>query len=166
MAVTGLTHGRATMTDDWYASDLDTSDPGWVQVAETGWDALKLWCAGPDNRARAPRDRSGRTVQVIRETGGTPRRASNRSTLMPFASVEESIDSYLADGGVPPMPHGYRWYLRIPDGWTGDLVNYIDSQLNERVASEAPRPSEWLSELPPIMDEIYGKDRAEDQPAS
>ena len=152
------------MTDDWQAHELDPSEPGWVQMTETGWDALKLWCAGPDNRARAPRDDRDRTVRVVCETGGTVTQTIEPFTADDLRIMEEAIDSYLAEGGVPPLPRGYRWYLRIPDGLSGDLLDHLESHLNSRLTG-APKPADWLRELQPIMDDIYRTEPAADASA-
>ncbi len=140
--------------NDWNSHELDEPGPDWLEVDETGWAALKLWCAGPDNRARAPRDDRDRTVKVICETGGTRTVTFEPFTSEDLAVIEDGIDSYLADAGLPPQPHGYRWYLRVPAGWTGDLLAHIDSLLNPTL-SGAPTPADWLHKLRPIMDDLY-----------
>jgi hypothetical protein len=142
------------MSNDWDAHTVNDPRSGWVEVEETGWDALKVWCAGPGNRARSLRDDRGRVVRVICET-----EAGRTESLEPFTSddlrvIEEEIDSYLADAHLPPLPHGYRWFLRTPDGWTGDLLGHIDGMLNPRL-SGAPNATDVMRQLQPVMDDLY-----------
>jgi len=144
----------AGMTRDWNSHEFNAPQPGWVEVDETGWAAIKLWCAGSDNRARAPRDDRGRVVLVICDSKDGRTESFEPFTAEDLHVIEEGIDSYLADAGLPPLPHGYRWFLRIPDGLTGDLLDHIDEKLNPRL-SGTPTPIDWLRQLQPIMHEIY-----------
>lgn len=47
--------------------------------------------------------------------------------------VEDDIDSYLADAGLPPRPRGFRWFLRLPASVEGEKefwrrLNEVDMQ--------------------------------------
>ncbi|WP_345764223.1 DUF5956 family protein [Diaminobutyricibacter sp. McL0608] len=142
------------MGDDWDSREFIVPEPGWVAVDETGWDALKLWYAGPDNRARAPRDDGDRVVRVSRESADRQSLSITPFNADDLQIFESGVDAYLEDAGILPLPHGYRWYLRLPDGWSVDFVDQIDGMLNPRL-SGAPRPADVLGHLKPIMDALY-----------
>jgi hypothetical protein len=144
------------MNDTWRAHVLDHGEPGWHEVTETGWDALKLWCAGPDNRSRVPRYGVRSPVIVTVEQGGTASRFETPFTAYDLDAVESSIDEVLKDAGIPPLPRGFRWFVRIPAGWSGDdFMEHIDSLLNAAVSGSSPGPRDWLEGLKPIMRDVY-----------
>lgn len=144
------------MKPDWGAVELTGPEPGWVEVDETGWGALKVLCAGTGNRGRTRRDDTGRVVRAVRETHEGPAETFEPFTAEDLRIIEDSIDSYILEAGALPLPHGCRWFLRIPDGFEGDLLAYIDVRLNSALTGGTPQPSDWLRELQPIMVELYG----------
>jgi len=120
------------------------ADPAYVELAETGWEALTAWVAGPDHviRIRAP-EPSG----IVRWTWTTPDGSTGgirTRTAAEQTEIEEDLNSYLADAGIPPRPAGFRWFIRLPDRF-GSARNFW-SAVN-RVTAETARPAEAYAVL-------------------
>jgi hypothetical protein len=99
-------------------SEVQEGEPSasWVELPDNGWGALMGWAAGPDNLRRSPSSDEGRTV-----TGHIEH--AHRRTLfeVPFTAadregVDDDVDMYLRDAGVPQRPRGFVWRIRVPDG--------------------------------------------------
>lgn len=111
---------------------VDVAADGSAEFPESGWGALLCWIAGPENVERVPRvpgDVGVTRVEVV--TGGASTRSQRAATADERDMVENSIDEYLAEAGVPSRPRGYRWYARPgapdPAGWSRALQNAIDA---------------------------------------
>jgi hypothetical protein len=90
---------------------------GWIEIAETGWDAMISWFAGPDNIRREARGPRTEMVKVSCEkSDGAVIAWEEPITEDDVRAIEDDIDAYLRDAGLPPRPRGYRWFLRLPDG--------------------------------------------------
>lgn len=104
------------MSDDpWGAGQASAAPEGWIPATENGWGALVVWAAGPLNVVRvaaAPRNRE--TVVVTGYSDGREVRKASRLTDADLESIDDDIDSYLAEAGLPPRPRGFDWYLRPP----------------------------------------------------
>ncbi|MGO4383373.1 DUF5956 family protein [Specibacter sp. RAF43] len=126
----------------------------WAVLDENGWGAMIGWAADADNLARRPVSDEGRTVMVIVERAGVP--ASSEESFSPAdrVFVDDSIDEYLAQAGIPPRPRGWTWLIRVPAGYSSgqDFFDSINEELN--TFEPAPvRPSEWL----PVMLETVAR---------
>jgi hypothetical protein len=104
----------------WDEAPLLPDTVGWVELEENGWGSLKAWAAGPGRVGRMPQDDSSRRVKVSCETGGVITSRDEPFTPADRAGLEDSINRYLADAGVPPRPVGFTWFLRLPDDWPAD----------------------------------------------
>ena len=84
--------------------------PGWIEATENGWGAVAAWFAGIENLVREPRSYKGRTTQVTYVVSdGTEESRSEAFAAADMESVDNDIDSFLADAGVPLQPHGFTW---------------------------------------------------------
>gem|GEM_PF-5455434 len=111
--------------------DAGSDAPG-AEFPESGWGALLCWIAGPDNVARVsrlPEDVGVTRVEVV--TGGASARSERATTDDERNLVDDSIDEYLAEAGVPARPRGYRWYARQgapdPAAWSRALQDAVDA---------------------------------------
>ncbi len=45
--------------------------------------------------------------------------------------VDEVVNSFLLDAGVPARPTGFDWFLRVPEGWPAglSLIDELTSQI-------------------------------------
>lgn len=110
--------------------DADAAGP--AEFPESGWGALLCWIAGPENVERIPRPHGdGGVTRVEVVTGGASARSERATTADERDLIDNSIDEYLADAGVPPRPRGYRWYARPgapdPATWSRALQNAVDA---------------------------------------
>jgi hypothetical protein len=77
-------------------------------------------------------------VKVICESaGGATSSLTETITGEEVQDIENGIDSYLLDSGLPARPHGYRWFLRLPavvndeqEFWS--LLNEADFRMPHR----------------------------------
>jgi uncharacterized protein DUF5956 len=106
----------AVMSNDpWESLEFSEAPAGWIPATDNGWGALVVWAAGPGNFVRvpaAPRDRH--TVVVTHYPDGTEHRSPSLLTDAELESIDDDIDAYLADAGLPPRPRGYDWFIRRP----------------------------------------------------
>ncbi|WP_415855213.1 DUF5956 family protein [Sinomonas sp. G460-2] len=120
----------------WDDFEIAEPDDRWVLLNETGRDAVIAWFAGPENVSRVPRSGEGETVRVtVSRRGGADVRYEPL-TDRDRATIEDSIDEYLADAGIPPRPQGYRWFLRVPAGC--DSPGSFLSTLHQAINSDPP----------------------------
>ena len=107
--------------DPWASPEVAAAPAGWIPATENGWGALVVWAAGRGNFVRVPaagHNRSGTAVN--RSPGGSERRAPFLLTEADLASIDDDIDTYLADAGLPPRPRGYDWFIRPPVNAEGE----------------------------------------------
>jgi hypothetical protein len=99
-------------------SDVPEAEPAaaWVELAENGWGALMGWAAGAENLRRHPSSYAGRTVTGHTEHAGVRRHFVEPFTAADQEGVDDDIDAYLREAGLPPRPRGYRWFIRVPGG--------------------------------------------------
>ncbi|MBN3498842.1 hypothetical protein JYA52_15160 [Arthrobacter pascens] len=99
----------------WECEELSEAPAGWIPATENGWGALVVWAAGPGNVVRvpaAPRDRH--TVVVTHYPDGSEHREPSMLSDAELESIDDDIDAYLDDAGLPPRPRGYDWFIRRP----------------------------------------------------
>ena len=101
--------------DQWACPEPAVAPAGWILATENGWGALAVWAAGAGNFVRVPiagRERHG--VVVDRRADGSERRELFVLTEADLTSIDDDIDTYLADAALPPRPRGYDWFIRRP----------------------------------------------------
>ncbi|BCW66536.1 hypothetical protein NicSoilB4_12990 [Arthrobacter sp. NicSoilB4] len=101
--------------DPWACPEPAAAPAGWILATENGWGALAVWAAGAGNFVRvliADRERHG--IVVDRRADGSERRELFVLTKADLTSIDDDIDTYLADAGLPPRPRGYDWFIRRP----------------------------------------------------
>ncbi|MFL4479114.1 DUF5956 family protein [Paeniglutamicibacter sp. ORCA_105] len=99
----------------WDSYPIGDRPLGWIELNENGWGAIAAWFAGPENVVREPMGERSDLVRVTCETAdGTSSCWTETITGEVVQDIEDGIDSYLRDSGLPGRPHGYRWFLRLP----------------------------------------------------
>ncbi|MGH3858214.1 DUF5956 family protein, partial [Actinokineospora sp.] len=105
------------------------------QVPDTGFTMLIAWYVGPAHLVRLL-DLAHHTVTVttIQDDAATvrvePRGLADQDT------IDEAVEDYLADTGVPAPPRGYRWYQRLPRGHT--TLDHLHAEINTRLRGLDP----------------------------
>ena len=103
--------------DPWECTELQKPPQDWILATENGWGALIAWAAGPGNVARifaASGDRNGSIARRL--PGGEEQRQQFLLTEADLSSIDDDIEAYLADAGIPPRPRGFDWFIRRPSG--------------------------------------------------
>lgn len=123
------------------------------QIPDTGFTMLVGWYAGPARLVRLL-DLAHHTVTVttIRYDGLTSERVEPRS-LADQDAIDEGIEDYLADAGVPAPPRGYRWYQRLPHGYT--TLAALHAEINTRLRGLDPHATAIRPrDIAPLLDRI------------
>lgn len=131
----------------------------WAEVPETGWGMLAAWAAGTENICKLPADDTGREVRVTIETGGVTETRMEPFTVNDRRTIDESVEDYLRDAGVPPPPRGYVWLMRIPPGVPSEEA--LSREINRGITAAAPgavNPADIASIMVRIIDVLYGRD--------
>lgn len=159
--------GEADRTGDpWTAVapiDLPPKDPnrsepvhvagsGYVELPESGYGALLAWAAGL-RRVRRAADRLNHQTRVTVVTGGDTTTYTRAHSTDEQDDVDNDIDSYLRDAGIPPRPPGYRWFVELPQGVTpDDLWEIVNTDL---AASNATHPADVLAQVRTTLARLY-----------
>ena len=101
----------------WNDVAFKGTDGEWELLGDNGWFAMMAWAAGPDNVRKTEQSDSGRTVRVTHISKGV-----ETTFLVPFTPadrcyIEDDVNDYLQEAGIPARPSGFDWYLRVPSGW-------------------------------------------------
>ncbi|PWK91191.1 hypothetical protein C8D88_1011224 [Lentzea atacamensis] len=91
-------------------------------LPDNGWGATIAWEAGPELAGRIADDVSAYHV-VERTRAGNSRVIAEQRTVPRTEEdqdvIEESVNDYLAEAGIPPRPRGFAWYLKVPPTRSG-----------------------------------------------
>jgi hypothetical protein len=140
------------------ASDTDVEVNGqrFRQLGDNGWFQLVAWFAGPRNVVRAHDDRAAHTVRVTthdRAGGATTTTAPRTEADQDI--IEETVNEYLAEAGVPARPRGFSWHLRVPAGrQVAELWRAIHAE--ERQAAKPLEPADTASAARAALAVFYG----------
>jgi Family of unknown function (DUF5956) len=135
-------------------SVVESNSDRWAELEENGWGALIGWAAGTANLRRRPSSDEGRSVTVTVERGGAAIASVEPFTTDDRIIVDDSIDEYLQEAGVPARPRGWVWLIRVPENYPSGqaFLDRINTELNS--SQPAPvRPSGWLA----VMQEVVGR---------
>jgi hypothetical protein len=128
----------------WETFGIHDVPPGDLSVdrlfPETGWGALLCWIVGPGHVARVP------AAAVPVEPVSVQRVHAGASTVTEVARtpadqelIDDAVDEYLCDAGVPPRPRTYAWVLLGDTRWGG--VGELSRAL-QRAVEDAGWPAE------------------------
>lgn len=146
--------------DPWECTELSEAPQDWILATENGWGALVLWAAGPGNFARvrpASRDRFGSIVRRL--PGGGEQRQPFMLTEADLSSIDDDIDVYLAEAGIPPRPRGFDWFIRRPSNYDLDDETFwgvVWAATIERLPDDGLRPSTMAGPAKEAMASFYG----------
>ncbi|MFS8095779.1 hypothetical protein LFM09_01450 [Lentzea alba] len=90
---------------------------GYVELTENGFGAMVGWLAGMRNVVRLP-DSPG--LHTTRITGPDGARYERERSQEEQDVVDDDIDEYLRDCGLPHRPRGFQWFARLPEGVGAD----------------------------------------------
>lgn len=142
---------------DWDRVRPGRPGAGWVVATENGLGTLAAWAAGTVNVRKMPVDDLGRTVKMACcGPDGRVRAWTEPFTAADRALVEEEIESYLLDAGVPLPPRGWVWLIRRPATCLDDrqFWAHLNQQIHQH-ASPAPHPSEIAPLFLRALEQLY-----------
>jgi hypothetical protein len=127
--------------EDFPIADHDAT-VGYARVTENGYGMLIAWAAGPDRALRVPL-RAGDHPVVKRSTrfsGTSPVVEHRERTADEQREVDDDIDTYLRDAGIPLHPRGFTWWVQVRPGDTEEdlrrAIGATDSVQPTAVARE------------------------------
>ncbi|GGL87848.1 DUF5956 family protein [Micromonospora yangpuensis] len=134
------------------ASLAPTDGHEWFELPESTWGALVGWTAGTARMARVPdRVESHSTVTTTNGPAGDERQVRPR-TADEQADVDATINEYLQACGAPARPPGYRWFLRLPTGYSEAR---LWAEVNEALPPSAINPADVASRITQIVSGMY-----------
>ncbi|MEV6712276.1 DUF5956 family protein [Lentzea sp. NPDC051208] len=128
------------------SAHLEVDGAVYGRVPDTGLSMLIAWLVGPKNLARLP-DCELHTVAVTTVQDGTATRTSEPRGQVDQDMIDDGVDEYLTGAQVPSPPRGYRWYQRVPEGYStlDDAYAYINGALRESdPENKAARPAQLV----------------------
>ena len=131
----------------------------WILATENGWGALVIWAAGPGNFARvrpASPDRFGFIARRL--PGGGEQRQPFTLTEADLSSINDDIDVYLAEAGIPPRPRGFDWFIRRPSDFELDddkFWAFVWAATTEGLPENGLRPSTMAGPAKEAMASFY-----------
>ncbi|BCW77882.1 DUF5956 family protein [Pseudarthrobacter oxydans] len=141
----------------WESVAIAEPSDRWAELDETGWDALIAWAAGPQNLRRYPNSDASRTVSTTRARGDATDHFDEPFTETDRQIVDDSVDAYLADAGIPARPRGYRWFLRVPDAYESAHTFHreVHAAINSVEPPSHPHPRNWRPLIEEVIAALY-----------
>jgi hypothetical protein len=75
-----------------------------------------------------------------------------------LASIDDDIDVYLAEAGIPPRPLGFDWFIRRPPNYDMDDETFwadVWAATTERLPVDGLRPSTMAGPAKETMASFY-----------
>ncbi|MEV0328717.1 DUF5956 family protein [Micromonospora echinospora] len=146
----------ATATPRWDDVPVLAEPPGagYYELTENGWGAIIGWFSGVDRMVRCPDRLPHMVTEECTDRNGTRRRVVPR-TPEDRQYIDDSINEYLRDAGAPTRPGGYRWFLRLPEGYTGIEVEGAVNRAVMALPPEHVHPSQFAPCIRETLQRIY-----------
>lgn len=144
------------------APELDTrgfatiEGKDYLELSENGWGAVIAAVAGSEKVRRVPLRLSEYTVRTSWEHEGEHRTEVRERNAEDQESIDEAVEEYLADAGLPARPRGCRWFLAVPPG-VADAPGFwrtVNRRFDELTGRQ---PDGWdtARALAVVMHELY-----------
>ena len=141
-------------------SDVQESEPSasWLDLPENGWGALIGWAAGLDNLRRRPSSDAGRTITGYTERGGKQQPFEEPFTAADRQGIDDDIDRYLRDAGLPPRPRASRGVDPQASAPSSRWSRYVPAELPKAVlaARVVERPAARGFSSRPVFGSMTG----------
>ncbi|MEV5819553.1 DUF5956 family protein [Micromonospora haikouensis] len=138
--------------DDVPLSPTPPTGDEYVELPENGWGGLVGWCAGPARLVRIPDQVEAHTTRVFCSSPAGDEQYSRPRTQEEQVDIDADINGYLHDCDVPARPAGYRWFLRLPGGYSEDR---LWANLNAALPSSAIHPADIAPRFSEVVQRIY-----------
>ncbi|WP_255375908.1 DUF5956 family protein [Saccharomonospora sp. CUA-673] len=84
------------------------------RVGDTGWYMTVCWWAGPGHVVRVRDEPQWHTVRIQVSRGDVSGSGHALRTEADQDLIEEDVNGFLAEAGIPARPRGYVWFLASP----------------------------------------------------
>lgn len=101
---------------------VDEGAASWQLAADAGIDLSALWLLRATAVASTPIDPVPMTRLVVTGAGGTERRSQRARIPEEQTELDDDVNDFLAELGLPPRPGNRMWWLRVPAGLDLDQV--------------------------------------------
>lgn len=142
----------------WSAVREAEPSASWAELSENGWGALMGWAAGDENLRRRPSSDAGRTVAGYTEHAGGRDLFDERFTSADRQEVDDVIDTYLRDAGLPPRPRGFIWMIRVPGGYASPktFLAEVDAAILQ-AANGIVEPKQLRALFTAVLSDFYAR---------
>jgi hypothetical protein len=143
--------------DDLGDHDVVVTDQGtYWECGTTDWHLMLGWFAGPETLMRCPDDREHWWTATEEDGSGNRRTTRRRVSDDELREIDEDVNRFLHERGLPAPPSGFRWFQLVPPGGgTGNDV--VAAYL--RVQRESPGRYDVARETAhtrSAIEELYG----------
>lgn len=129
----------------WDRAEEYLGGDDWIPMRGIDLDLLIAYQAPTGNIARAPLPPAQR-----RRRSGAP------ISLSDLEAIDYDTDQYLVTAGVPPVPRGYRWFVRRPQGMSDDdFFRLMDAAVYDNWPDDN-MPGHHLGPLDRTYARLYG----------
>ncbi|MDF2897756.1 MAG: hypothetical protein K0Q46_4542 [Rhodococcus erythropolis] len=128
----------------------------YVSVISNGHGALTAWVAGPGRCYRTPYPASAHPQ--VRVTRGDPSKEPEEVWFEPFTeedlrTVNDDVNSYLAEAGVRLQPRGYTWHVLVPES----IRDGEELELALREKNQYIEPAEVLTAIKRLYESLVSQ---------
>lgn len=128
------------------------------RVGDSGWYMTVCWYAGPDHAVRVRDEPGWHTVRTRVTRGGSVSSHSAPRTEADQDIIEDDVDSFLTEAGIPPRPRGYAWFLAPPSGSALSSLWHLIAENERAIPSRAPRADETATAIESAVHRLYTAD--------
>lgn len=128
----------------------------YLEMTENGCGAVIATAAGPDRVYCVPLRLSEYKVRTSWEQNGESRAEVRERNAEDQDDIDNAIEDYLADAGLPLRPRGFRWFIEVPPGIAD--AEAFRRAINRRFAEltdQHPDGKATARVLTAIMHELY-----------
>lgn len=145
---------------DWNDFPIEPSAPDPATafpVPDNGFQLVFLWAAGPERGSRVPAEQPRfATVATVTEDG---QHSSHREPLTEddLADIDESVNAYLAEAGLPARPRGYDWFCATPPSLqdSADPARELFYALNMELGANQTTAADTLRAAGTVLDRYF-----------
>ena len=131
---------------------IAAEDGQYVELPENGFGGLVAWAAGV-HHVRRTADHLNHQTRVTTIAGDETTNHVRPRSQQEQDGVDQDIDSYLRDAGIPPRPRGFRWFVELPGSIRPDD---FWEDINTNLARDAAtRPADVLANVRTTLGQIY-----------
>ncbi|KXK58089.1 hypothetical protein AWW66_31880 [Micromonospora rosaria] len=151
-----MPHDQSATESTWDDVPVRDDPPGsgYHELTDNGLGALIGWLSGAGRLVRCPDRLPYMTIEACTGPGGETRQTRPR-TPDDQRVIDDSVNDYLHDAGVPARPTGYRWFLRLPMGISGEQVESTVISAIGQLPADHVRPSQQAPRIREVLEALH-----------